>query len=167
MNNTKRRRRVSRPVRRDAQGRFLECGNRNGRPENVKVDPALPLSRRRMIASSVDRIIPLVHKGRNGEPDVIEEMSIFEAAIYRLGTMAAQGNRVAAQFVIQLALENSNAVQSLVRYEEHLARKRGNPVNLMSDDELMASVRQSRALMANDAGDDEDDFSDEPDFLDE
>lgn len=127
----------------NATGRFIRCGNPHGRPRKVVVDPALPMSRRKAISAAVDRIVPVVIKGRKPEDDYVEEMSIFEACIYRLGILGAQGNRVAANNLVQLAVSNSIAAQHLAMWEASLNRHR-DPLNKMPDDQLIAEMLRVR-----------------------
>lgn len=85
---------------RDALGRYLpdNSGNPRGKNFQLKRDPKLPASRRRVISDVADRMFSVTIDG------VKRKMSLYEANVHTMAVAGAKGDRIAAKKFIELML---------------------------------------------------------------
>lgn len=131
---------------RDSKGQFTRSGNLKGRPR--KPDPSLSTARRKAIAKVADRKVSVRVTGERAGQDVVTEMSVFEACVYRLGVIGAQGNRLAAKDFVQLAMHNSLMTEARARTDEALARRSSDPRSRLLDEQLAAIIRRREEFEA-------------------
>lgn len=90
---------------RKSDGKFARgtSGNVRGRPPKRRIDPKVPAGRRDVIMRVADRMVDVKVDARG----TVERMSLYEANVYQMAVSGAQGNRVAGQRFIELAMATS------------------------------------------------------------
>ena len=85
---------------RDSKGRFPKgvSGNPLGRRMQLRRDPKLPASRRRVISDVADKQIDVTVDGEK------RRMGLFEANVHAIAVAGAKGSRVAAQKFVDLMI---------------------------------------------------------------